>query len=721
MKRLSKLRKKGESKYDFSELKEAISRAEALNADDYTEETWKEVSDALKKAKEILNKPDNGINQDLIDIKKDYLNDAIDGLKRKDNKPLVDKSALQDALNKFKEANYNRDDYTQKTYHRLELAVDTAREILELTFPSQDSVNKAAKELNEAMENLEFTEKKLIQDEREALKLEIAEALKLQEEDYTVESWHTFQEFLKRAQEIANDENSSLGTLQYGRRQLKETVGNLEKRLEEAPTKTEEFELSFKALHASKEQESMAAGVFKSPAKVIKKTFKNGRVHYDVVLYCQVLRFGSTEGHLKDILYASSDEAGLIDTMPLIDKVYYNNGDLTSITISMDNEIKEEHFIKVKYKIGTTPGTNEDVMRLRYDISKMKPIGEPEEDTKLKEAKDALKVAIKSAEEKLNSGKYTEDSKDKLNKAIEEAKVALEVKDITEIKKATQAVSEAAEKLVAEVPTPTPEPSPQPGPAPGPEPSPQPGPAPGPEPSPQPGPAPRPEPNPIPRPNPWPRVEPRHEEPKKFNQVEIKKENNEVKETSEENKMDFKVKVPTEAYVKGFPDGRFKPDQVVTRAEAAQILGQFIESNGKYKLSKDMESNTWYTDNMAKLYGLNILTGSEDGKLRPQAGMKRAELAVIISKMLNLKPESAKFKDVKSNDWYSGYVGAVQAKKIISGYTDGSFGGDRTVTRAELITIVNRAFNVAEKGKETKFKDLSPKHWAYKEIQKAAN
>ena len=174
----------------------------------------------MKKAKEILNKPDNGINQDLIDIKKDYLNDAIDGLKRKDNKPLVDKSALQDALNKFKEANYNRDDYTQKTYHRLELAVDTAREILELTFPSQDSVNKAAKELNEAMENLEFTEKKLIQDEREALKLEIAEALKLQEEDYTVESWHTFQEFIKRAQEIANDENSSLGTLQYGRRQL---------------------------------------------------------------------------------------------------------------------------------------------------------------------------------------------------------------------------------------------------------------------------------------------------------------------------------------------------------------------------------------------------------------------------------------------------------------------------------------------------------------------
>ena len=742
---LSKLRKKGESMYDLSKLKEVISRAEALKAEDYIEDTWKKVSDALNKAKEMLNKSDNERDQSLINIKIDYLNDAIDELKRKDNKPLVDKKVLQDALNKFEEAKYNSDDYTQKTYNRLEQAVDIAREILGRPFPSQDSVDKAAKELNGAMENLEFTQKKLIQDEREALNSEIAEALKLQEEDYTVESWHRFQESIKKAQEIANNENSSRGELEFGRRQLKETIENLEKRIEEAPTKTEELELPFTALHASEERESMAAGVFNSPAKVIKKTFKDGSEHFDVVINCKVLRIKTIEGHLKDILYASSDEAGLIDTMPLINKVYDNNGDLTSITISMGNEIKEEHFIKVKYKIGTTQGTNEDVMRLRYDISKMKPIGEPEEDTKLQEAKDALTDAIKSAEEKITAGKYTEDSKDKLNKAIEEAKVALEGKDITEIEKATKAVSEAAEKLVAEVPTPTPEPNPQPGPTPGPEPSPQPGPTPGPEPSPQPGPTPgpepspqpgpaprpepspqpgptpRPEPNPIPRPNPWPRVEPRHEEPKKFNQVEIKKENKEVKEISKGNKMDFKVKVPTEAYVKGFPDGSFKPDQVVTRAEAAQILGQFIESNGKNKLSKDMESNTWYTDNMAKLYGLNILTGSEDGKLRPQAGMKRAELAVIISKMLNLKPESAKFKDVKSNDWYSGYVGAVQAKGIISGYTDGSFGGDRTVTRAELISIVNRAFNVVKKGKETNFKDLSPKHWAYKEIQKAAN
>lgn len=84
---LSKLRKKGESMYDLSKLKEVISRAEALKVDDYTEDTWKKVSDALNKAKEMLNKSDNERDQNLINIKIDDLNDAIDELKRKDKKP----------------------------------------------------------------------------------------------------------------------------------------------------------------------------------------------------------------------------------------------------------------------------------------------------------------------------------------------------------------------------------------------------------------------------------------------------------------------------------------------------------------------------------------------------------------------------------------------------------------------------------------------------------
>ena len=101
--------------------------------------------------------------------------------------------------------------------------------------------------------------------------------------------------------------------------------------------------------------------------------------------------------------------------------------------------------------------------------------------------------------------------------------------------------------------------------------------------------------------------------------------------------------------------------------------------------------------------------------------MTRAEVATIMTRILNLKMENARFNDVTPGAWYNGYVGAVQAAGIISGYPDGSFGGERTVTRAELVVIVNRAFKVVGRPGAMQFKDVPANHWAYKEIQKAAN
>ena len=211
----------------------------------------------------------------------------------------------------------------------------------------------------------------------------------------------------------------------------------------------------------------------------------------------------------------------------------------------------------------------------------------------------------------------------------------------------------------------------------------------------------------------------RHQAPELVvKQTEVKKK--EVK-AMEQKANSFTVKVPEKAYVKGFSDGSFKPDQVVSRAEAAQILGQFIQADQAYRLAKDVDANAWYAKNMAKLYGLSIFSGTEDGSLRPQAGMSRAELSVLISRILKLKPDNARFNDVAPGVWYNGYVGAVQGAGIIQGYPDGSFGADRTVTRAELVVIVNRAFHVADKSGRIQFKDLPASHWAYKEIQKAAN
>ncbi|MCU6786021.1 S8 family serine peptidase [Aedoeadaptatus acetigenes] len=737
---LSKLRKKGESRFDQSKLEKAIKRAEGLKADDYTDESWKEVAKALNDAKAILQKPDGKKNQDVVDIAAMDLNEALDGLKRKDDAALVDKKVLEDALKAYREAQYKAEDYTPESFDRLELAVEAAEEIFNRPFPAQEDVNAAAQELTDAMAKLHsVTGKKEREAEREALKQELLAARELKESDYTPKSWLQLQERIAFVQKIADDENSSLDSLKHGRKTLKEAIDLLEKPSQEVE-KTEIYELPFRALHASKDQESMAAGVFKSPAKVIKTTDKEGKVHYRVVVNCKVLPFGNTEGHLKDILFASSDGEGKVDAMPVIDKVTDAMGDLSSFTIDMDKDPRPEHFVKVKYVIGNGPGFNEDIMRLSYDIANMKKIEESEEkppkvDDGLEKAKTALKEAIEKAEAKLAAPSYTAESKAKLEEAIHSAMAALEGNNASEINRAVTSVYNAMDQLVKETPKPEPTPDvPKPNPEPD-VPTPKPTPdVPTPRPNPQPN-VPTPKPNPVPKPNPWPRQEPRGESPApsyrpshqasapevkqpEVKQPEVKKE---APKVAEQKAHSFTVKAPEKAYVKGFPDGSFKPNKEVTRGEVAQILNQFIQNSDAYRLPKDVSGSEWYGNSVARLYGLSILNGYNDGNLRPEGSMTRAELAAIMTRVLNLKVDNARFNDVKGSAWYNGYVGAVQNAGIIQGYPDGTFGGERTVTRAELVVIVNRAFKVVGRPGTMQFNDVDANHWAYKEIQKAAN
>ena len=358
-------------------------------------------------------------------------------------------------------------------------------------------------------------------------------------------------------------------------------------------------------------------------------------------------------------------------------------------------------------------------------MKKVEESGEkpPKVDDGLEKAKTALKEAIEKAEAKLAAPSYTAESKAKLEEAIHSAMAALECNNASEINRAVTSVYNAMDQLVKETPKPEPTPDvPKPNPEPD-VPTPKPTPdVPTPRPNPQPN-VPTPKPNPVPKPNPWPRQEPRGESPApsyrpshqasapevkqpEVKQPEVKKE---APKVAEQKAHSFTVKAPEKAYVKGFPDGSFKPNKEVTRGEVAQILNQFIQNSDAYRLPKDVSGSEWYGNSVARLYGLSILNGYN------------AELAAIMTRVLNLKVDNARFNDVKGSAWYNGYVGAVQNAGIIQGYPDGTFGGERTVTRAELVVIVNRAFKVVGRPGTMQFNDVDANHWAYKEIQKAAN
>ena len=92
-----------------------------------------------------------------------------------------------------------------------------------------------------------------------------------------------------------------------------------------------------------------------------------------------------------------------------------------------------------------------------------------------------------------------------------------------------------------------------------------------------------------------------------------------------------------------------------------------------------------------------------------------------------LMREYVEFTDVSSGYWAARYIEDAAAHGWIKGYGDGTFGGEREITRAEVVTVVNRLLNrsadetALNSRSVTRFTDLPKSHWAYFEIMEAAN
>lgn len=335
------------------------------------------------------------------------------------------------------------------------------------------------------------------------------------------------------------------------------------------------------------------------------------------------------------------------------------------------------------------------------------------EDTKLKEAKDVLAKAIQAAKNKLNDGKkYTAETKSAVEKAIAKAEKVLAGKDRTAMDQAKGDVEKAAAGLKVETQKPAPQPQPQP--------------------TPQPQPKPTPQPQPTPKPSDDKKETPSgsssgwtsHRPSGNTQSTPAKPQESKPAEKPKatETKQNFTVHVPKEAFVKGYPDGTFKPNQQVVRSEIATMLARFVTVNKDMaKQLKDIRTTDWYFDSFKTLVDAGIISGYGDNNYRPHDGVTRAQAVTMIVKLKGLQPKSGGFKDVPGNAWYAGYAGAAREAGIVVGYNDGSFGGDRVVTRAEIIAMINRAFNIPKKESRKAFSDLPENHWAYEDIQKAAN
>lgn len=148
--------------------------------------------------------------------------------------------------------------------------------------------------------------------------------------------------------------------------------------------------------------------------------------------------------------------------------------------------------------------------------------------------------------------------------------------------------------------------------------------------------------------------------------------------------------------VNGYPDGTFKPDNKITRAEFMVLVnGAFGYTAESDKLYSDVSADDWYADAVAIATNAGYIGGYPDGTVKPNNPISRQEVAVVIMKVNNLTENvgaTEKFADAAGIPaWSKGAIGAAVYAGIVSGYPDGTFKAADSITRAEAVVALSRA------------------------------
>ncbi len=160
-------------------------------------------------------------------------------------------------------------------------------------------------------------------------------------------------------------------------------------------------------------------------------------------------------------------------------------------------------------------------------------------------------------------------------------------------------------------------------------------------------------------------------------------------------------KLANRGIVSGYGDGRFGPDNNITRAELTKIALEAF-AIGKMDVQEnpflDVDAAQWYAPYVAQAKTLAIIAGYDDGTFQPNNSITRAEGLKILLGAANIDVSAhaafaSNFADVEVGVFYTGHVNWAVEKGIINGYGNGIFGPNDTLTRGQLAKI---AINLLE-------------------------
>lgn len=148
----------------------------------------------------------------------------------------------------------------------------------------------------------------------------------------------------------------------------------------------------------------------------------------------------------------------------------------------------------------------------------------------------------------------------------------------------------------------------------------------------------------------------------------------------------------------GYTDRSFKPDQYITRAEFTKLLveGLDLASSSKALSFTDADSiPQWAQAYVQAAVDAEVITGYQDGSFRGDGNITRAEMAVMITKALDLELEAAEALSFSDADSIPGYakerVATAVKHGLVQGLGNDRFGANEQATRAQAVTIILRA------------------------------
>ena len=186
-------------------------------------------------------------------------------------------------------------------------------------------------------------------------------------------------------------------------------------------------------------------------------------------------------------------------------------------------------------------------------------------------------------------------------------------------------------------------------------------------------------------------------------------------------------------YIFGYPDGSVRPNGSITRAEAAAMLARLLNIEAIGSAAKPQFTDTessWYNKAINAVVFRGIMKGYPDGRFRPNAPITRAEFTQMISTIDNKPYGVAPFEDVPGH-WAERAIGSEYQAKRITGYPDGLFRPDANITRAEAAVILNKIFErkydnlslLKCKNPQMikRFTDLNESFWGWNDMVEATN